>query len=104
MDPQAPDLTPTPPPGRPAARNALDPVDRRVTAGLLSLLLGTIVGVATWTIIWPMWRKRAAPSPEALQSGAWPTNDVIIGSLLVMALWVALWIGFLYWALSRRKR
>ena len=78
-------------------------MDRRLTAGLLALLLGFIVGIGTWTVIWPMFRNATAPSPDAVAKGEWPTTEVILWSLLVLALWVLLWIGVLYWGLSRRR-
>ncbi|MHC4513519.1 MAG: hypothetical protein ACYTGW_00105 [Planctomycetota bacterium] len=103
MDPATPDLTPRTPP-RAAHRDELDPLDRRLTAGLLAVLLGFIVGIGTWTVIWPRYRDGTAPTPDAVANGEWPTTEVILWSLLVLALWVPLWIGVFYWALSRRRR
>jgi hypothetical protein len=98
VDP-ATELTPTPPP----QRGELDPLDRRLTAGLLALLLGFIVAIATWTVIWPIYRDANAPQAEAVATAEWPTTEVILWSLLVLALWIALWVGFFFWALSRRR-
>lgn len=102
MDPAAREEL-TPPPEPPPQRRELDPVDRRLTAALLALLLGFIVALSTWSLIWPMYRDAHAPSPEALAKGEWPTSRVILWSLLVLALWIALWVWVVYWALSRRK-
>ncbi len=76
-------------------------MDRRLTAGLLALLLGFITALTIWSRIWPMYRDATAPTPGAVESGDWPTTGVILWSLLVLALWIALWILFFYWALSR---
>ena len=78
-------------------------MDRRLTAALLALLLGFVVGLATWSQIWPTYRDASAPSQEALASGEWPTTGVILWSLLVLALWIAVWVWMFYWVLSRRK-
>ena len=106
MDPAARKLTSSPRaqvPEPPPQRDALDPVDRRLTAGLLALLLGFIVALATWSGIWPIYRDATAPTPDAVKSGDWPTTEVILWSLLVLALWIALWVLFFYWALSRLR-
>ena len=98
MDPAA-GLTPAAPP----QRGDLDPLDRRLTAGLLALLLGVVVALSTWAVIWPMYRDAYAPASEAEAAASqWPTTEVILGSLLVLALWMVLWVGLFFWALSRR--
>ncbi len=68
-------------------------MDRRLTAGLLALLLGLIVAIATFGVVWSEFRDSKEP----------PTTEMILWSLLVLALWVALWIGVFYWGLSRRR-
>jgi len=83
-------------------RQRLDPVDRRLTALLLALLLGFIVAIATWSGIWPAYRDATAPSPDAVENGEWPSATLILWSLLVLALWTTLWVVFFYWTLSRR--
>ncbi len=92
MDPATPGLTPQAP-QRPPQRDELDPVDRRLTAGLLALLLGFVVAIATFGVVWSEFRDDQEP----------PTNEVILWSLLVLALWIALWVGVFYWGLSRRR-
>lgn len=77
-------------------------MDRRLTAGLLALLLGFISGLGTWSGIWPVYRDATAPSPDAVASGDWPTPAVILCSLLVLTLWIALWVVLFYRVLSRR--
>ena len=68
-------------------------MDRRLTAGLLALLLGFIVAIASWGLIWPNYRGAGEP----------PSTPMILWSLLILAAWIVMWVGVLYWALSRRR-
>ena len=104
MDPAARKLTPKPQPPElpPPQREQLDPVDRRLTAVLLALFLGVVTALATWAGVLPFYWHATAPSPDAIAKGDWPTLEAKLLSLLPLLLWVALWVLFFYWALSRR--